>query len=147
MGSLCYPGTEYTVEMDLTTADLAVKVAIEKAEEIGGKFSIAVLDAGVDLVAFSRMDGGRVGTIDVAMKKARTSALFELDCGELGSRTQPGQAVYGLEHSNGGLITFPGGVALRSKAGQFIGSIGVSGGTVEADLDIAKAAAAAVAAL
>ena len=60
---------EYTVNMDLNTADLAVKVAIEKAEEIGGKFSIAVLDAGVNLVAFSRMDGGRVGTIDVAMKK------------------------------------------------------------------------------
>ena len=46
--------------------------------------------------------------------QARTSALFQLDCGELGTRTQPGQAVYGLEHSNGGLITFPGGVALRS---------------------------------
>ena len=55
--------------MNLTTADLAVKVAIEKAEEMGGKFSIAVLDGGVNLVAFSRMDGGRVGTIDVAMKK------------------------------------------------------------------------------
>merc|ERR1712088_886714 len=112
-----------------------------------GKFSIAVLDAGVNLVAFRRMDGGRVGTIDVAMKKARTSALFELDSGELGKRTQPGQVVYGLEHSNGGLITFPGGVALRSKTGKFIGSIGVSGGTAEADLDIARAAAAAVAAL
>ena len=46
--------------------------------------------------------------------QARTSALFELDSGELGKRTLPGQAVYGLEHSNGGLITFPGGVALRS---------------------------------
>ena len=55
--------------MDLTTANLAVKVAIEKAEEMGGKFSVAVLDGGVNLVAFSRMDGGRVGTIDVAMKK------------------------------------------------------------------------------
>ena len=63
--------------MNLTTADLAVKVAIEKAEEMGGKFSIAVLDGGVNLVAFSRMDGGRVGTIDVAMKKV-LSLLPEL---------------------------------------------------------------------
>ena len=55
--------------MDLTTANLAVKVAIEKAEEMGGKVCVAVLDEGVNLVAFSRMDGGRVGTIDVAMKK------------------------------------------------------------------------------
>merc|ERR1719412_2257473 len=133
--------------MNLNTANLAIKVSVEKANDIGGKFCVAVMDAGVNLVAFSRMDGGRVGTIDVAMKKARTSALFELDSGELGKRTLPGQAVYGLEHSNGGLITFPGGVALRSRAGQFIGSIGVSGGTVEADLEIARAAAAAVAAL
>ena len=50
--------------------------------------------------------------------QARTSALFELDSGELGKRTLPGQAVYGLEHSNGGLITFPGGVALRSDHHQ-----------------------------
>merc|ERR1712141_933728 len=140
-------GGSVVLSMDLTTANLAVKVVIEKAKEMGGKFSVAVLDGGVNLVAFSRMDGGRVGTIDVAMKKARTSALFELDSGELGKRTQPGRVVYGLEHSNGGLITFPGGVALRSRAGQFIGSIGVSGGTVEADLEIARAAAAAVAAL
>merc|ERR1712141_284520 len=140
-------GGSVVLSMDLTTANLAVKVVIEKAEEMGGKFSVAVLDGGVNLVAFSRMDGGRVGTIDVAMKKARTSALFELDSGELGKRTLPGQAVYGLEHSNGGLITFPGGVALRTGSGQFIGAIGVSGGTVEADLEIARAAAAAVAAL
>ena len=53
------------------------KVAIEKAEEIGGKFSIAVLDAGVNLVAFSRMDGGRVGTIDVAMKKVTRNMKTE----------------------------------------------------------------------
>ena len=50
--------------------------------------------------------------------QARTSALFQLDSGELGKRTLPGQAVYGLEHSNGGLITFPGGVALRSDHNQ-----------------------------
>ena len=71
----------------------------------------------------------------------------------------PGQPLYGLEHSNGGLITFPGGVPLRwlirqkscqssakdyisrNKAGEFIGSVGVSGGTVEDDLAVAKAAA------
>ena len=82
----------------------------------------------------------------------------------LGQMTQPGKPVYGLEHSNEGLITFPGGVDLRferfckvrfrpitisfcsfrNNKGEFIGSIGVSGGTVEEDLEIAKAAAEAV---
>ena len=56
-------------EMNLNKANLAIKVAIERANVIGAKFCIAVMDAGVNLVAFSRMDGGRVGTIDVAMKK------------------------------------------------------------------------------
>ena len=55
--------------MNLESANLAIKVAIDKANEVGGKYCIAVLDAGVNLVAFNRMDGGRVGTIDVAMKK------------------------------------------------------------------------------
>ena len=55
--------------MNLEKANLAIKVAIERANVIGSKFCIAIMDAGVNLVAFSRMDGGRVGTIDVAMKK------------------------------------------------------------------------------
>jgi len=131
--------------MDLKTANAAIEKAIESADEIGVKFCIAVMDAGVNLVAFSRMDGGRVGTIDVAMKKARTSALFILESGDLGKKTQPGQSVYGLEHSNGGLITFPGGVPLKNRSGDFIGSIGVSGGTVEEDLVVARAAAKLVA--
>merc|ERR1712117_511547 len=100
----------------------AIKVAIDQANVIGG----------------------RVGTIDVAMKKAQTSALFEKESGAFGPMTQPGQPVYGLEHTNGGLVTFPGGVPLRNKNGHFIGTIGVSGGTVEDDLKIARAAADAV---
>ena len=55
--------------MNLNTANLAIKVSVEKANDIGGKFCVAVMDAGVNLVAFGRMDGGRGGTIDVAMKK------------------------------------------------------------------------------
>eukprot|EP00090_Calanus_glacialis_P023975 TRINITY_DN37194_c0_g1_i4.p1 TRINITY_DN37194_c0_g1~~TRINITY_DN37194_c0_g1_i4.p1 ORF type:complete len:134 (-),score=37.60 TRINITY_DN37194_c0_g1_i4:69-470(-) len=133
--------------MDLKTANTAIKVAIETANGLGVKFCIAVMDSGVNLVAFNRMDGGRVGTIDVAMKKAKTSALFALESGVLGTMTLPGKPVYGLEHSNGGLITFPGGVPMKNGSGEFIGSIGVSGGTVEDDLVVAKAAAKAVAEL
>jgi len=59
--------------------------------------------------------------------------------------TQPGQPVYALEHTNGGLVTFPGGVPLTTKSNGFIGAIGVSGGTVEDDLKIAKAAQQALA--
>merc|ERR1711915_619252 len=124
---------------------LQLKKLLSLQMKLALSFCFAVMDAGVNLVAFSRMDGGRVGTIDVAMKKARTSALFILESGDLGKKTQPGQSVYGLEHSNGGLITFPGGVPLKNRSGYFIGSIGVSGGTVEEDLVVARAAAKLVA--
>merc|ERR1739842_233241 len=105
------------VTMDLATANAGIDKAIETANGLGVKFCIAVIDSGVNMVAFSRMDGARVGTIDVAMKKAKTSALFALESGMLGPMTQPGQPVYGLEHSNEGLITFPGGVDLRNNKG------------------------------
>merc|ERR1712001_265601 len=124
--------------MDLQTANIALKAGLEAATGLGGKFCLAVLDAGVNLVAFNRMDGGRVGTIDVAIKKARTSALFLYESGDLGKMTLPGQPAYGLEHSNGGLITFPGGVPLLDAEGAFIGSIGVSGGSVEEDQQVGR---------
>merc|ERR1711936_507517 len=135
------------MDLGLSKAERAIMAAKEAASQIGVKFSFAVMDSGVNLVAFARMDGCPVGCNDVAIKKARTAALFRKESAELGKKTLPGQPVYGLEHSNGGLITFPGGVPLRNASGDFIGSIGVSGGSVEEDLVVARAAAKVVAEL
>ena len=60
------------------------------------------------LVAFKRMDGAWLGSIDIAMKKAKTAVFFDMPCGDLGTKSQPGGSLYGIEHSNQGLITFPG---------------------------------------
>ena len=62
--------------MDLATANAAIDKAIETANGLGIKFCIAVMDSGVNLVAFSRMDRARVGTIDVAMKKGFKDKCF-----------------------------------------------------------------------
>jgi len=51
---------------------------------------------------------------------------------------------FGIEHSNGGLITFPGGVPLKNSKGEVVGAIGVSGSTVENDHTVAAAGAAAL---
>jgi len=64
--------------------------------------------------------------------------------GAIGRLSQPGGSLFGIEHSNGGLITFPGGVPLRSAEGVVIGAIGVSGDTVENDHAVALAGAAAM---
>jgi uncharacterized protein GlcG (DUF336 family) len=121
-------------------------IATATAEAAKGSFAVCVtiLDAATHLVAFHRMDGANIGPIEVSQKKARTAALFQTDSLQLGQAAQPGGAIYTLENTNGGLISFGGGVVLRDKAGTVIGAIGVAGATVEADEVIAQAAAASL---
>ncbi len=106
--------------------------------------NVAVVDAGANLKAFARMDGAWLGSIDIAIKKARTARFFDMNTGEIGNLSQPGGSLYNIEHSNDGLITFPGGVPIKDAAGEIIGAIGVSGSTVENDQIVAEAATAAM---
>ena len=118
--------------------------AVGKAGELNVKMDIAVVDAGGNLKAFLRMDGAWLGSIDIAIKKAKTARYFDMPTGEIGKLSQPGKSLYQIEVSNGGLITFPGGVPIRTADGTIIGAIGVSGSTVEHDHAVAAAGAAAV---
>jgi uncharacterized protein GlcG (DUF336 family) len=104
--------------------------------------NIAVVDAGANLKAFIRMDGAWLGSIDIAIKKARTARFFDMPTGDIGKLSQPGGALFNIEHSNGGLISFPGGIPILIN-GTVIGAIGVSGSTVENDHEVAAAGAAA----
>ncbi|GAB6166939.1 heme-binding protein [Thermostilla marina] len=131
-------------DITLEQAQAVVAAAVAKAEEIGTKMDIAVVDAGANLKAFVRMDGAWLGSIDIAVRKARTARFFDMPTGEIGKLSQPGGSLYGIEHSNGGLITFPGGVPLKNAAGEIVGAIGVSGSTVENDHAVAEAGAAAL---
>src|SRR5439155_3560176 len=105
---------------------------------------IAVVDAGGNLKAFVRMDTAWLGSIDIAIKKARTARYFDMPTGEIGKLSQPGGPLYQIEVSNGGLITFPGGVPIRNSSDVIIGAIGASGSTVENDDAVARAGAAAL---
>jgi uncharacterized protein GlcG (DUF336 family) len=118
--------------------------AMKKAEETGTKMDIAVVDAGGNLKAFIRMDGAWLGSIDIAIKKAKTARYFDMPTGDLGKASQPGGPLYNIEVSNGGLITFPGGIPLKDADGTIIGAIGVSGSTVENDHVVAEAGVAAI---
>lgn len=115
-----------------------------RANEIGVAANIAVLDGAVHLKAFSRMDGALLGSIDIAIGKARTSALFGMATQDVGEFCKPGGTSPGLENSNGGLVVFAGGLPIRDAQGTLIGAVGVSGGAVAQDLTIAEAAAAAI---
>jgi uncharacterized protein GlcG (DUF336 family) len=131
-------------DITLQQAQAALQAALSKSAEIGTKMNVSVVDAGSNLKAFARMDGAWLGSIDISVKKARTARFFDMNTGELGQLSQPGGPLYNIEHSNGGLITFPGGVPIKNGAGEVIGAIGVSGSTVENDHTVAAAGAAAV---
>ena len=132
-----------TAHMTLETARAVVNAARRRAEEIGVPMNIAVVDEGNNLTAFARMDGAWLGSIDIAQNKAYTSRAFDMSTKDLAPLCQPDQPLFGIHASNQGrLIVFAGGIPLRVND-TVIGAIGVSGGSVEQDHDVAEAGAAA----
>lgn len=130
------------MDIALAQAQKLIAAAQEKAKTIDCKMNI--VDGGANLVAFARMEGAWLGSLDISIKKAKTARFFNMNSGEIGKLSQPGESLYNIEHSNGGLITFPGGVLIKNKEGEIIGAIGVSGSAVENDHAIAEAGAAAL---
>ncbi len=130
-------------DITLAQAQTLVDAALKKAAEIDTLMNIAVVDAGGNLKAFARMNGAWLGSIDISIKKARTARLFDMNTGDVGALSQPGGPLYNIEVSNGGLITFPGGIPLKLN-GEVIGGIGVSGSSVEDDHAVADAGANAL---
>jgi uncharacterized protein GlcG (DUF336 family) len=131
-------------EITMKQAHKVLEAAIKKAEEINTKMDIAIVDSGANLKAFIRMDGAWLGSVDIAIKKAKTARFFDMPTGEIGKLSQPGEALYNIEHSNGGLISFPGGLPITDAGGKIIGAIGVSGSSVENDHAVADAGATVV---
>ena len=124
---------------NLEQAEKMIAAAKAKAKEIDTKMNISVVDAGANQVAFVRMDGAWLGSSDIALKKAKTARFFDMNSGEIGKLAQPGEPLYNIEHSNGGLISFPGGIPVTNSDGTIVGAIGVSGSTVDNDHTVAKA--------
>lgn len=127
------------MSLTLNVAEKLSDAAKAKAQEIGVPMNIAIVDEGANLVSFGRMDNAWLGSIDISIKKARTARFFDMNSGEIGKLSQPGGPLYNIEHSNGGLISFPGGVVIKDTSGKIIGAIGVSGGLLEQDHEVALA--------
>jgi uncharacterized protein GlcG (DUF336 family) len=125
------------------TADTAKKMAaacVAKAKAEGWKMNIAILDDGGNLKYFERMDGAFVGSIQISQLKANTSAMFPFSTKLVGEITQkiPGIAFVP------GIVTFEGGLPIKTGGGEHIGSIGVSGASAEQDGVCAQAGLDAV---
>lgn len=126
--------------IDLELADDMARNCLMKAERLGVPVVIAVVDEGGHLILLNRMQNAHVGSIDIATNKAFTSLAFKLETAALAELSAPGQPLYGIQETNQGrVVVFGGGIPFFEN-GKIVGAIGVSGGTVEEDIEIAKEA-------
>lgn len=130
---IAFSGESITLEQ----AKTLLAAAEVKAKADGTLMNIAIVDAGAHLVAFYRMDGAFLGSIDIAIKKAKTARLFNMSTEALGKLTAPSKDLFNIELTNGGLVSFAGGIPIIDSNGNIIGGIGVSGGTVKEDKEVA----------
>ena len=130
--------------LTLDDAKHMLQAAEVAAAKIGIAYNIAVVDAGGNLIAFVRLDGALIGSIDLAIGKAKTARLFDKTTSELAHLAQPNAPLFGIEQSNDGkVVIFGGGLPVRI-AGSIVGAVGTSAGSVEQDVAVAQAALAAV---
>ena len=95
----------------------SLTAARQKAVEIRQPMCIAVVDAGARLIAFVRMDGALLASIDIAQRKAMTAMMVKIATRDLAPLCQPGAPLFGIEVTNGGLVIFAGGIPLADPRG------------------------------
>ncbi|HEX8711080.1 MAG TPA: heme-binding protein [Terracidiphilus sp.] len=135
--------TRQALGIALEEARHVIRAGIQKAEEIGQPMNIAVVDAGTNLIAFERMDGAWLGSIDIAINKAFTARAFDIQTKALAENSQSGEQFFGIHVSNHGrVMIFAGGIPLKIGE-QVVGAVGVSGGVGKQDQAVAEAAAGA----
>src|SRR3954468_10087465 len=135
--------TRQASSLDLADARRIIAAGEHKASELGIPYNIAVADAGGGLIAHARMDGAWLGSVDIAIDKAWTARAFEMPTDAIAQITQSGQQGFGLNTTNDcRVVIFGGGIPIK-RDGVVIGAVGASGGSVEQDVTVARAAAAA----
>ena len=127
------------MNIDLDLALNLIEAAKKKSKEIGVPMVIAVVDGGGNLVAQQRMDGALLVSVDISRNKAYTAVAVKLPTNDLAAVTQSGQPLFGIHNADGGrIVIFGGGIPLI-RNDEIIGGIGVSGGSVEEDVQCATA--------
>ena len=128
------------VSLSLEDARQAIAAGERKALELKVPYNIAVVDAGGGLVAHVRMDGAWLGSVDIAIDKAWTARAFDMPTDALARLAQSGQQGFGINTTNDcRVVIFGGGIPVKAN-GMVIGGVGASGGSVEQDTLVARAA-------
>lgn len=135
------PG-EIEMELNLKDCDRMVEAGMRKASEIGVPMVLAVVDQNGDVIEARRMDDALIVSVTLAPHKAYTAATVRLPTHELAQAAQPGQSLYGIDVNLPKITLVGGGLPLK-KDDKVVGAVGVSGGSVEQDIAVAQAMAAA----
>lgn len=129
--------------LDIADANKLISGARAKAREIGQPMCIAVTDESGNLIAFERMDGAKITSINLAIDKSFTATGIKKGTHILGEVNQPGKPAHGIASTLGGrMVVVAGGLPVLSD-GEVVGGIGVSSGSPAQDLEVAEAGAAA----
>ncbi|WP_339114731.1 heme-binding protein [Thioclava sp. GXIMD2076] len=125
--------------VDIADARVLIAGARAKSEEIGVPMCIAITDEGGNLVAFERMDGGKVTSSIIAIDKSYTASGAKKATHDYGTASQPGAPAYGISSAIGGRLMVVGGGLPVIVDGEVVGGIGVSSGTPDQDRAVAQA--------
>ena len=128
--------------LSLEEAEVLVKGARKKSDAINIPMCIAVTDESGHLIAFDRMDGGKVTSISIAIDKAFTGACARKGTHVYNQLCQPGQPTFGIHITNGGHFSIIGGGLPVTVDGQIVAGVGISSGTAIEDQEVAEAALA-----
>jgi uncharacterized protein GlcG (DUF336 family) len=127
------------MKLDITDAGVLIAGARAKSVEIGVPMCIAITDESGNLVAFERMDGGKVTSITIAIDKSYTASAAKKATHEYGAASQPGSPAYGIASAIGGRLMVVGGGLPVLVDGDVVGAIGISSGTPAQDREVAQA--------
>lgn len=123
--------------LSLEKARKIIRAGEKKAKEMNLSAVFAVVNSEGNLIIEEKMDNAILVSVEVAYKKAYTAAALKLNTQDLTALVQPGAMFYGLQ-SDPKYIVFGGGMLLKVD-GKIVGAIGVSGGSAQEDIEIAKA--------
>jgi len=133
-----------SIKLTLDGAKIILEASEAKANEIGVPMSIAIVDEGCNLLAFERMDGAKITSIDISINKAFTAAGSRKGTHEYADVASPGKPAFGIHVSNQGKFTIFGGGLPILINGEVVGGVGCSSGTAEQDRQVAQAGIAAL---
>ena len=130
--------------LSIDEAKLMITASEKKSDKIGIPMCFAVTDESGNLLAFSRMDGGKVSSISIAIDKAFTASAAKNPTAFYNEMCRPGSPTFGIHTSNQGHFSMIGGGLPVKSGSAIVGGIGASSGTPAQDIEVAEAGLAAL---